>query len=100
MLHQGQQILFMFAKWWQMNVKHIQSEVEILSQMSLRHGLFRIFVCRREHAHIHRCFHFASQAADFVIWKIGSLEELGYWIGFNPRAATVRAGSILAPEVM
>jgi imidazolonepropionase len=41
-----------------------------------------------------------GQAADFVIWKIGSLEELGYWIGFNPRAATVRAGSILAPEVM
>jgi imidazolonepropionase len=40
-----------------------------------------------------------GRAADFVIWKIHSLEELGYWIGFNPRAATVRAGRLLAREV-
>lgn len=34
----------------------------------------------------------AGKRADFVIWRISALEELGYWIGFNPRAATVRAG--------
>jgi imidazolonepropionase len=39
-----------------------------------------------------------GRAADFVIWKIDSLDELGYWIGFNPRAATVRAGTIVAPR--
>ena len=28
----------------------------------------------------------AGPAADFVVWNVGALEELGYWIGFNPRA--------------
>ncbi|MDB6046171.1 MAG: hutI [Gammaproteobacteria bacterium] len=36
-----------------------------------------------------------GQAADFVIWNVGSIEELGYWIGFNPRRTVVRAGRIL-----
>jgi imidazolonepropionase len=36
-----------------------------------------------------------GQAADFVIWNVGSIEELGYWIGFNPRRTIVRAGRIL-----
>jgi imidazolonepropionase len=36
-----------------------------------------------------------GKAADFVVWDIDQLEELGYWIGFNPRQATVRAGRIL-----
>jgi imidazolonepropionase len=36
-----------------------------------------------------------GQAADFVIWNISSIEELGYWIGFNPRRTVVRAGRIL-----
>jgi imidazolonepropionase len=35
-----------------------------------------------------------GQAADFVIWDIRSIEELGYWIGFNPRRSVVRAGRI------
>ncbi len=34
--------------------------------------------------------------ADFVIWDIRSLEELGYWIGFNPCRTVVRAGRIVA----
>jgi imidazolonepropionase len=34
-------------------------------------------------------------AADFVIWGVRSIEELGYWIGFNPRRAVVRAGRIV-----
>lgn len=36
----------------------------------------------------------AGQAADFVIWNVRSIEELGYWIGFNPRRSVVRAGRI------
>jgi imidazolonepropionase len=37
----------------------------------------------------------AGQAADFVIWNISSVEELSYWIGFNPRRSVVRAGRII-----
>jgi imidazolonepropionase len=31
-------------------------------------------------------------AADFVVWNVQAPEELGYWIGFNPRQRSVRAG--------
>jgi imidazolonepropionase len=34
----------------------------------------------------------AGKAADFVIWNIRSIEELSYWIGFNPRRSVIRAG--------
>ncbi|HEV7138111.1 MAG TPA: imidazolonepropionase [Steroidobacteraceae bacterium] len=34
----------------------------------------------------------AGNAADFVIWSIGELEELGYWSGFNPRRSVIKAG--------
>jgi imidazolonepropionase len=36
-----------------------------------------------------------GQAADFVIWNARSIEELSYWIGFNPRRSVVRAGRIV-----
>ena len=36
-----------------------------------------------------------GQAADFVVWNIGSPAELSYWIGFNPRRTVVRAGEVL-----
>lgn len=36
----------------------------------------------------------AGQAADFVIWNIRSLEELSYWIGFNPRRSVIRGGRV------
>jgi imidazolonepropionase len=36
-----------------------------------------------------------GQAADFVIWNVRSVEELSYWIGFNPRRNVVRAGRIV-----
>ncbi|MGA7824377.1 MAG: amidohydrolase family protein, partial [Steroidobacteraceae bacterium] len=36
-----------------------------------------------------------GKAADFVVWNVGSPEELGYWIGFNPRRTVVRAGEVL-----
>lgn len=35
-------------------------------------------------------------AADFVIWDIHSLEELGYWVGFNPCRQIVKGGKIVA----
>jgi len=31
-------------------------------------------------------------AADFALWDIESIEELGYWSGFNPCRAVVRSG--------
>ena len=34
-------------------------------------------------------------AADFVVWNVRSPEELGYWIGFNPRRTLVRAAEVL-----
>jgi imidazolonepropionase len=36
-----------------------------------------------------------GQAADFVVWSVRSPEELGYWIGFNPRRTVVRAAEVL-----
>jgi imidazolonepropionase len=37
----------------------------------------------------------AGMAADFVVWNVRALEELGYWIGFNPRRSVVRAAEVL-----
>ncbi len=36
-----------------------------------------------------------DHAADFVVWNVRSIEELSYWIGFNPRRNVVRAGRIV-----
>ncbi|MBV8496172.1 MAG: imidazolonepropionase [Gammaproteobacteria bacterium] len=36
-----------------------------------------------------------GQAADFVVWNVESPDELGYWIGFNPRRTVVRAAEVL-----
>lgn len=33
--------------------------------------------------------------ADFAVWSIDTLDELGYWIGFNPCSMVVRAGEIV-----
>ncbi len=43
-----------------------------------------------------RCGELApGRAADFVAWDIEALEELGYWIGFNPRRSVVRAARVV-----
>jgi imidazolonepropionase len=34
-------------------------------------------------------------AADFVAWNVRSIEELSYWIGFNPCRTVVRAGKVV-----
>jgi imidazolonepropionase len=34
-------------------------------------------------------------AADFAVWSIETLDELGYWIGFNPCSMVVKDGSIV-----
>ncbi len=37
----------------------------------------------------------AGYDADFAVWSIDTLDELGYWIGFNPCSMVVRAGGIV-----
>lgn len=37
----------------------------------------------------------AGRAADFAVWDIGSVEELGYWVGYNPCRAVVRGGRLV-----
>jgi len=36
----------------------------------------------------------AGKAADFVAWDVGTVDELGYWVGFNPRRMVVQSGEI------
>jgi imidazolonepropionase len=36
-----------------------------------------------------------GKVADFVVWNVASVEELSYWIGFNPRRTVVRSGRIV-----
>jgi imidazolonepropionase len=36
-----------------------------------------------------------GHAADFVAWNVRSVEELSYWIGFNPCRTVVQAGRIV-----
>jgi imidazolonepropionase len=36
-----------------------------------------------------------GQAADFVAWNVHSIEELSYWIGFNPCRTVVQAGRVV-----
>jgi imidazolonepropionase len=36
-----------------------------------------------------------GRAADFAVWSIDSLDELGYWAGFNPCSMVVRNGEIV-----
>ena len=35
-----------------------------------------------------------GRKADFAVWSIDTLDELGYWTGFNPCSMVVRAGEI------
>jgi imidazolonepropionase len=37
-----------------------------------------------------------GKAADFVVWSIGELEELGYWSGFNPCRSVVKDGRLVS----
>ncbi len=37
-----------------------------------------------------------GHAADFAVWSIESLDELGYWAGFNPCSMVVRDGAVVA----
>jgi imidazolonepropionase len=36
-----------------------------------------------------------GKSADFVVWNVRTPDELGYWIGFNPRRTVVRAAEVL-----
>ena len=35
-----------------------------------------------------------GRVADFAVWSIDTLDELGYWAGFNPCSMVVKAGEI------
>jgi imidazolonepropionase len=35
-----------------------------------------------------------GRAADFAVWSVDSLDELGYWAGFNPCSMVVKSGEI------
>jgi imidazolonepropionase len=37
----------------------------------------------------------AGRAADFAAWSIDSLDELGYWLGFNPCSLVAKDGAIV-----
>jgi imidazolonepropionase len=37
----------------------------------------------------------AGHAADFAAWSIDSLDELGYWAGFNPCSMVVKDGTVV-----
>jgi imidazolonepropionase len=37
----------------------------------------------------------AGRVADFAVWSIETLDELGYWTGFNPCSMVVRHGEIV-----
>lgn len=41
----------------------------------------------------------AGRIADFAVWNIAVPGELGYWTGFNPCRAVVRAGRIVRGEL-
>jgi imidazolonepropionase len=36
-----------------------------------------------------------GRAADFAVWSIDSLDELGYWVGFNPCSLVVKDGAVV-----
>jgi imidazolonepropionase len=36
-----------------------------------------------------------GHAADFAVWSIDSLDELGYWAGFNPCSLVAKDGAIV-----
>lgn len=38
----------------------------------------------------------AGKSADFVVWRVEEPEELGYWTGFNPCSAVVKAGRLVS----
>ena len=67
MLDQQRQIVLVLAQRRQVNVKHVQPEIEILAQMPVGDGLLGILVRGRQHAHVHRRFHLAAEPPDFVI---------------------------------
>jgi imidazolonepropionase len=41
----------------------------------------------------------AGLAADFAIWSIETLDELGYWAGFNPCHAVVVGGELVHERI-
>ena len=66
-LDQQGEIFLAIAQGRQMNVKHVQAEIEILPKLAVRNSLLGIFIGGREHAHVHRRFGLAAQAPDLAV---------------------------------
>jgi imidazolonepropionase-like amidohydrolase len=39
-------------------------------------------------------------AADFVVWDVNSLDELGYWVGFNRCRTVVKAAEVVNGQTL
>src|SRR5208283_5361443 len=66
-LRQQRYIFLVFAQRRQVNVKHIQPEIQVLAQMPAGHRLLRVLVGCRKYAHVHRRFHLASQPSHLAV---------------------------------
>ena len=77
MIDQQRQICFVLPQGRKVDVKHVQTEIQILAQMAVGDSLFGIFVGGGEHAHVHRRFHFAAETPDFVIFEHAQEFRLG-----------------------
>ena len=67
--HQKRDVVLVLAQRRQIDMKHIQPEIQVLSQLPAGHRFLRILVCCRKHAHIHRRLAFASQPPYFAVFQ-------------------------------
>ena len=67
--HQVRYVFFMFAEWRHMDIEHIQTVVEIVSKLAPGHGFLWHLVSRSQYANVHRCLHFAAQAAELAVFQ-------------------------------
>src|SRR5271156_2763363 len=74
-LHQVGDVLLVFPQGRHVDVEHIQPVIEIAAQLTRGNGIVGNFVGGRQHAHINRRFHFASQAAQLMVFEYA--QQLG-----------------------
>ncbi len=97
---QQRNVFLMIPQRRQMDVKHIQPEIQILAQLSLPHGMFRILVRGRQHPHIHGRFRFAPQTPHFAIFQYAQqlgLRRRGHFADFIEQQRPA-VGQLEAPD--
>ena len=70
-------LLAMVPQRRHVDIKNIQSVVEIVAQFAVRNRIFRNFVGRRKHSHINTGFDFAAQPPQFSVFKNPQKLSLG-----------------------